>query len=64
MQQWKCENPLCNAVYAEYVNGCPKCNLCNPGHTHSYAVVLVTPPIATSPNIDLGKSFDKLKESL
>lgn len=23
--EWQCANPKCQAVYAEYSNGCPKC---------------------------------------
>lgn len=23
--KWVCQNPQCRAVYAEYINGCPKC---------------------------------------
>jgi hypothetical protein len=25
VEGWVCENPKCMTVYAEYVNGCPRC---------------------------------------
>lgn len=35
MCEWKCQNPKCNAIYAEYVNGCPKCATGEVGGSYS-----------------------------
>jgi hypothetical protein len=35
---WQCHNPKCNAQYAEYVNGCPKCSTGEPGGSHKVSI--------------------------
>lgn len=36
---WQCHNPLCNAQYPEYVNGCPKCSTGEPGGSHKVSIL-------------------------
>lgn len=36
---WQCHNPNCNATYAEYVNGCPKCSTGEPGGSHKVSIL-------------------------
>lgn len=39
MSRWQCNNSECKAVYAEYVNGCPKCATGETGGSHSVNLV-------------------------
>lgn len=36
---WQCEYESCRAVYAEYVNGCPKCYMGEVGTSSSVILV-------------------------
>lgn len=38
-KKWKCQNPKCNAEYAEYVNGCPKCATAKVGGSYSVRAI-------------------------
>ena len=42
-EEWKCENPKCNAKFAEYVNGCPRCSTGEVGGSYSVRLRQIKP---------------------
>jgi hypothetical protein len=43
LNKWQCTNNKCGAVYAEYVNGCPKCATGKVGGSHKVKRVAKPP---------------------